>query len=401
MKGAVLVLLLLTFFLSWEIGASSLAPICSPAVGANAISLMRSSFLLGLFAVVGGILQGSRISQTVGYGLVSEPGLASFASGIILFTSASIVFLGLVSGHPVPAAFSTTAAVLGAGIAAGGDPALRNNIVLAGYWLSVPVVALLFAATWSVVLRHDQVPDVISYSLLSTIVLAGIVNMPISTRLVGVGFSGTLTTIGHGLVSRMIEIPRLQYLLAASLLVVVVGVYLGWSMTQDTSYSTKRKYLLSLTALMAFSSGGSQIGLATGPVEVLIPDVVGLPYVILLGVSLAGIIAGAWLGSPKVIKDISQHYTVLNPERSIAALSAGFGIVQLSVVLRLPISIHWTMFWSVIGSGSLGTALYGKHKKYDTDRRKIAATFTISVVLVPLSFVFGYIFIKIPAVVFA
>jgi len=60
-------------------------------------------------------------------------------------------------------------------------------------------------------------------------------------------------------------------------------------------------------SVVAFSSGGSQVGLATGPLENLYGAELGLPSIVLLALGATGILAGAWMGAPKLLQATSRE----------------------------------------------------------------------------------------------
>ena len=71
---------LASFFMAWAIGAgSSGSTPFAPAVGANAISIMRAGFLVGLLGLAGAVLQGGNL-----YTLHYETGEAVASLGNVL-----------------------------------------------------------------------------------------------------------------------------------------------------------------------------------------------------------------------------------------------------------------------------------------------------------------------------
>ena len=66
---------LASLFMAWAIGAgSSGSTPFAPAVGANAISIMRAGFLVGILGLLGAILQGANVTEAVGEELIiGEP----------------------------------------------------------------------------------------------------------------------------------------------------------------------------------------------------------------------------------------------------------------------------------------------------------------------------------------
>jgi len=67
-----------SLFMAWAIGAgSSGSTPFAPAVGANAISVMRAGFFVGILGLLGAVLQGVNVTETVGQGLVLFPEAAA------------------------------------------------------------------------------------------------------------------------------------------------------------------------------------------------------------------------------------------------------------------------------------------------------------------------------------
>jgi PiT family inorganic phosphate transporter len=92
-----------------------------------------------------------------------------------------------------------------------------------------------------------------------------------------------------------------------------------------------------LGGLVAFSAGGSQVGLAIGPLLPLV-DPFEIPLVAVLVGGGVGLLVGSWTGAPRMIKALSQDYSSLGPRRSIAALIPSFAIAQTAVFFGIPVS---------------------------------------------------------------
>jgi phosphate/sulfate permease len=88
---------------------------------------------------------------------------------------------------------------------------------------------------------------------------------------------------------------------------------------------------------------------------------------VLLGVGATGILAGAWMGSPRLLQATSREYAQLGVRRSIAALVPAFLIAQAAIALGIPISFNNIIISGVIGGGlAAGSA--------GVSRRKILVT---------------------------
>jgi phosphate/sulfate permease len=142
-------------------------------------------------------------------------------------------------------------------------------------------------------------------------------------------------------------------------------------------------FLVALGSLVAFSSGGSQVGLATGPLENLYQAELGLPGIALLAVGAVGILGGAWMGAPRLLQATSREYAQLGVRRSIAALVPGFVIAQLAIALGIPISFNNIIISGVIGGGLAGGSA-------GVSRRKIGVTLTFWVLTLVTSVGVGF-----------
>jgi len=101
---------------------------------------------------------------------------------------------------------------------------------------------------------------------------------------------------------------------------------------------------------VAFSAGGSQVGLAVGPMLPLV-EPRGVPVTAALVGGGLGLLVGSWTGAPRMIKAIAQDYSSLGPRRSIAALIPSFAIAQTAVFFGIPVSFNEIIVSSIIGSG--------------------------------------------------
>jgi phosphate/sulfate permease len=137
--------------------------------------------------------------------------------------------------------------------------------------------------------------------------------------------------------------------------------------TQESVERGVRTFLVLLGSLVAFSSGGSQVGLATGPLENLYVGELGLPGILLLAVGATGILGGAWMGAPRLLQATSREYAQLGVRRSIAALVPGFVIAQAAIALGIPISFNNIIISGVVGGGLAGGSA-------GVSRRKIGVT---------------------------
>ncbi|ESS09313.1 MAG: phosphate/sulfate permease [uncultured archaeon A07HN63] len=375
-----LVAALASLFMAWVIGAgSSGATPFAPAVGANAIPTMQAAFLVGLLGFAGAITQGANVSATVGEGLIGGVEIPAIGVIVILLVGAGLMAVGIYTGYPIATAFTVTGAVVGVGLALGGTPAWDTYRQIGAVWVLTPVVGGGIAYGIASVLPRPDAPERYTIPVLTAVV--GVVLANVEFAFLGPG--GTMGSL-TGLVGRQFGAPGLSTAVGVSATVAVaVAAAVHWDVARDQAGGLRR-VLLVLGSLVGFSAGSSQVGLAVGPLLPLF-DAVGLlsPAIILAGGGV-GILAGSWLGAPRMIKSLAQDYSALGPRRSISALVPAFLIAQVAVLLGVPVSFNEIIVSGIIGSGAAvggGSAV---------DPRKILVTVGAWAGSLGLSFVVGY-----------
>jgi PiT family inorganic phosphate transporter len=357
---------LTSLFMAWVIGAgSSGATPFAPAVGANAISTMRAAFLVGLFGFAGAVVQGANVSEAVGTSLIGGVTLPVTGVIVVLLIGAGLMTIGIATGYPIATAFTVTGAVIGVGLALGGTPVWSKYLQIAAVWLLTPFVGGGIAYGIARVLPRPDVPERYSVPPLAGLVGAVLANVEFA----GLGPGGTAGSIvGRSqrlLGSDGVVLPVVVSLCIAALVASVVTRDIQRDVTGGL-----RRVLLALGSLVAFSAGGSQVGLAVGPLVPLLDELAVIPALAVLTGGGLGILVGSWTGAPRMIKSLSQDYSSLGPRRSIAALVPSFLIAQLAVLLGVPVSFNAIVVSAIVGSG----AAVGGAKAVDP--RKLRNTIT-------------------------
>ncbi len=334
---------LASLFMAWAIGAgSSGSTPFAPAVGANAISILRAGFLVGILGLLGAVAQGANVTNAVGRELVRGVTLSPTAATVGLVTAATLVALGVFAGYPIATAFTVTGAVIGVGLAVGGGPAWDKYAQIGALWLATPFVGGGTAFLTARLLRMEEVAERYAVPLLGGavgLVIANIRFVFLGPADVQASLAETAATHGGLLLGIVVSFA------IAALVTGVVAV----DVRRD-AVAGQRHFLLGLGALVAFSAGGSQVGLALGPLVPLL-DTVEVPlFVLLLGGGF-GLLIGSWTGAPRMIKALSQDYSSLGPRRSIAALIPSFVIAQIAVAFGIPVSFNEIVVSAIVGSG--------------------------------------------------
>ncbi|MBX0304012.1 inorganic phosphate transporter [Haloarcula salinisoli] len=364
---------------AWTLGANSNSPPFAPAIGANAISTMRAAFLIGILAALGALTQGGAISETVGAGLTEGVAITSLAATAGLLTATMFMAFGIYSGYPVPAAFATTGAMVGVGLSLGGAPVFGTYQRILTFWALVPPVSGGLAYVTATILRRDDIPETVGVPLLAAVVGGIVANVQLS--IVPSPPGATQNSLA-GFAAMLVPLPGV--VVVATLLFAVGSFAYIRKKTQASVDKGIRTFLVVLGSVVAFSSGGSQVGLATGPLENLYTAELGLPSILLLGLGAVGILGGAWMGAPRLLQATAREYAQLGVRRSIAALVPGFIIAQAAIALGIPISFNNIIISGVIGGGLAGGSA-------GVSRRKIGVTVGFWLITLVSSIVVGFV----------
>jgi PiT family inorganic phosphate transporter len=260
---------------------------------------------------------------------------------------AGLMAVGIATGYPIATAFTVTGAVIGVGLALGGTPVWAKYQQVAAVWVLTPFVGGGIAFAIASVLPRGDVPERFSIPVLAGVVGGVLVNVRFDF-LARADASGSARTLAQR------TLPVDGVLSAVALTAVAAFAFAAavwWDVGRDEAGGLRR-VLLALGSLVAFSAGGSQVGLAVGPLLPLLDDVgVVSSFAVLVGGGL-GMLAGSWTSAPRMIKSLAQDYSSLGPRRSIAALVPSFLIAQLAVLLGVPVSFNEIVVSAIIGSGA-------------------------------------------------
>jgi len=378
---------LASLFMAWAIGAgSSGSTPFAPAVGANAVPVLRAAFLVGLLGFAGAVLQGANVTEAVGTELVGGVTLSAAAAIVALVTAAALVAVGVFAGYPIATAFTVTGAVVGVGLAMGGDPAWAKYAEILALWTATPFVGGGIAYVTARALRGDRLPEKPLTAALAGVVAVVVVNVEFAA-LGPPGGAGTVAgTLGGGLGPPPLGPAggRVAVTLAFAALAAAV---LSVDLDRDPA-GAQRRFLLVMGGLVAFSAGGSQVGLAIGPLVPLF-EPAGVPLWALLVGGGAGLLLGSWTGAPRMIKALAQDYASMGPRRSIAALIPSFAIAQTAVAFGIPVSFNEIIVSSIVGAGY--AAGNGAGDGGGVSRRKMAYTVLAWVGSLLLAFAIGFL----------
>lgn len=348
-------------FMAWAIGAgSSGSTPFAPAVGANAISVMTAGFYVGMLGFTGAVLQGANVTEAVGRELILGDPLTAQAAAIALLLAGGLVAIGVFAGYPIATAFTVTGAVVGVGLAMGGDPAWAKYAEIMSMWVLTPFVGG-GVAYGLVRLLQSEVRATLTMPALGGLV--GAIMVHIELYVLGAGGTGSTIALEVG---ETLPGPLSVGVLVTTIAAIVIGVGFIYREVSRDTLMAQRRFLLTMGSLVAFSAGGSQVGLAIGPLLPLLDPFEISLWAVLVGGGL-GLLIGCWTGAPRMIKAIAQDYASLGPQRSIAALIPSFAIAQTAVMFGLPISFNEIIVSAIVGAGlASGTGGTSREKMFYT-----------------------------------
>ncbi len=135
-----LVGIVVSLFVGFNIGGATTGPAFGPAVGAKVLSKTAAAALMAVFFLIGGWTIGRRVVETLGTELVTDPGVFTIESSIIvLFFIGAALFIGNYYGVPASTSMTAVGAIAGLGVATGElDWAVMGEIAI--WWIVAPIV---------------------------------------------------------------------------------------------------------------------------------------------------------------------------------------------------------------------------------------------------------------------
>ncbi|MFP4115912.1 MAG: inorganic phosphate transporter [Candidatus Aenigmatarchaeota archaeon] len=156
-------------FMGISIGSSSVAPAFAPVNISNSSNILKLALFAGISALIGSILQGERVAESVGAEILTGE-IVILQAAIILIIGASLVLLSVITDYPMPTAFTIVGAVVGSGLAFGNNIMWGSLQKIVLFWILTPLAASMMGYIVSKVIRKylhkEENRDMIRYFLL-------------------------------------------------------------------------------------------------------------------------------------------------------------------------------------------------------------------------------------------
>jgi PiT family inorganic phosphate transporter len=298
-----LVMIAAGFYVGWNIGANDAANCIGTMVGAQIISYRKAVLIMSVFVILGGALQGQRVMETIGKGMViSDQAAWQEYHG----TAADAGFRQYFPDNRLP------------------DKAILAALISAGLFVSLATFARVPVSTSQAIVGGvvgtglaivGLQPGYIQWPMLLQIFSAWVVS-PLLTLL--------LAFVLYSLISRWLK--KANVILWSRILAVLVVIS---------------------AAYVSFSLGANDVGNAIGPLLNRFPDH-GAELALLGGVSIA---MGALTFGARVTDTVGKSITALDYGGALSAQFAAAIGVHVFTLLGIPVSTSQAVVGAVIGVG--------------------------------------------------
>ncbi|MGD1914391.1 MAG: inorganic phosphate transporter [Rivularia sp. (in: cyanobacteria)] len=382
MTIAIFIVILLAFYLAWNLGANDVANAMGTSVGSGAITLKGALIIAGILEFSGAVLFGNEVSQTLATTL-SNPVLFAdlpqvFATGMFSVLLASALWLQIATsqGKPVSSSHAVVGAIAGFCVTAAGFGAINWSSIgmITIGWIITPVISGAIAALFYSQIKRwilDQPQQLRQLNewipWLSALLLGvfGIIVLPKATQPLA---TFLIEEVG-------LKIPNHDVPIFVGVTAVVgLSVYswreldlgMGRSGDGDEVSSIQNpverifgRFQLLSACFVAFAHGSNDVGNAIAPLaaityinrtgKVPVYDL-HIPLWILV-IGGAGIVFGLAVWGKKVIATIGESIITLQPSSGFCAELATATTVILASRLGLPVSTSHALVGGVVGIG--------------------------------------------------
>lgn len=286
----IILIILIGFYMAWNIGANDTANSIGTSVGSGVLTLRAAIIRIVIFDLTGAILYGHFVTKTVGKGIVDidaigDVNLVVMGALAALLAAGIWITLATLFRLPVSTTHSIVGAMLGFGLAAAGT-------------------------------QH------INWGVLGKIVLSWVVS-PLTGGLL------------------------------AFILFNMIRIFVIKKVEDEGKVERVFGYLQISTAMfVGFAIGSNDVANAVGPVW-LIFSITGVNVDInwVLAMGGIGIVFGTMTWGYKVIDTVGKKVTEITPSRGFAAEFSTASVILANSFIGLPISTTHVLVGSVIGVG--------------------------------------------------
>ena len=372
-------IVLLAFYVAWNLGANDVANSMGTSVGSKALTLKQALFIAGILEFTGAVFFGQKVSSTLAT-QVANPSQFADTPQLLMLGMVSVllscgIWLQIATsiGLPVASSHAVVGAIAGFSWVAIGLDAVDwisiGHISLA--WLITPLISGLIAALfysgvkYLILEQNDSLAQLKRWIPGLSIILVGIFGIIV------------LPSFFDNAFFKSWEIPN--YILSLSTgTIAAVSITIGsWNQLEglkdedNTQISQKDnqeaiekilgRFQVISACFVAFAHGSNDVGNAIAPLATItyiirtgfVPlNSLNIPYWILI-IGGLGIVAGLAIQGKKVITTIGEGIISLQPSSGFCAEIATATTILVASRFGLPVSTSHALVGSVVGIGLL------------------------------------------------
>ncbi|PNX48412.1 MAG: phosphate permease [Thermoplasmata archaeon M9B1D] len=359
------------FYMAWSIGSNDVANSMATSVGSKALTFKQAVVIAGLLNVLGAVLVGSHVAQTVKSDIIKEKVISNTNPEILmiiilgflasLLAAALWITLSTWKEMPISTTHSVVGAIVGFGLIQWGTNCINWNELgfIASSWVLSPVVGCIIAFfVFKIIVRFIFSKE-----------------EPVkSARIVGpfiIGSTAFLIVFALFSKTRLSEMTGVtqtfQIILVSTIVFIIVSTISLFLLRNIKAkgledYNTVEKIFGKLQIItacyVAFSHGANDVANAIGPVAGIIgianEGALGLTTEIpiwLLALGGLGIAIGCLTWGRRVMRTVGGKITSLNHTRGFSVEFSAATTVLFASKLGMPISTSHTVVGAVIGVG--------------------------------------------------
>ncbi len=140
-----ILLILVSLYIGWNIGANNSADCLGASVGAGILNYKKAALLAGIFALIGAFLQGGRTINTVGTSIINPNALSLLGVVCALLGAALLVTFFTQKGIPVSVTHAVIGSLVGVGLVT--NSFINWGVILKMFfaWVLTPISAAIFS----------------------------------------------------------------------------------------------------------------------------------------------------------------------------------------------------------------------------------------------------------------
>jgi len=349
-----------------NIGANDVANSMATSVASGALTIKKAVFVAAFFDVIGAILVGAHVANTIRKGLVDPLHFAEtpnlFLYGMLAAVLGSALWVNIATYFklPVSTTHSIVGGVLGFGLVSVGFAGIHWNIVI--YIVLSWIISPVFGGLVSYVIF-----TIIRKSILES-------RSPIEkAKKIGPFFVGivvfvlVMAIICKGLKNLHLDFSFIESFFI-SCTVGAVAYFIGYILLRKYKEKQKDQYYqveqmaiplqVLAASVKAFSHGANDVANAIGPVAAIVAvirthevsmQVPVSPWLLIVGG--LGLGFGAYIWGHRVIETVGEKITAITPTRGFAAEFGTAVSVLTCTRLGMPVSTTHVAIGNIIGVG--------------------------------------------------